>query len=417
MERSQLFRAESMERFRSHPWQPPILSRSLSWPLLTMCAVIAGGLLIAFATHFKFTRKELAFGHLTPADGWTKVTASRFAAVGKRLAEPGDIVNAGDALLELRSQEGVGPALTVHDELLGEIEGRRDALKVRRGLLREEQDAKAELLRRAIATNRQAIRALEGELALSESRRDIAFTRFGRSQQLAERQALSQNDLASLEEELQLRSLAVSEKRRDLQAARLSVETDEQRLVRSELDLELRLAEIEGQLHALAAERARVRDEGSSLILAPRSGRVAAMWVRPGDSLTPGQHLLDLVPADSPLRAQLFVSSQAMGFVEPGQSVRVYLDTFPYEHFGAQQGRVSSVSYTSLAPHKVSEFGIASSVPLFRVEIDFPEGFDLPRERLSSLRPGLTVSADMIRDRETLLHWLLEPLHSASARF
>ena len=382
-----------------------------------MFGVMAGGLLTAFATQFEFTRKELAFGHLTPAEGWTKVTAPRFAALGRRFAEPGDFVNSGDALLELLSQEGVGPALTVQDELIAEIEGRREALRIRRGLLREDQEARAELLRRTIVANRRAIQALKDEVALAESRRDIALKRFERGRKLVENHALSQDDLASLQEDVQLRSLAVSEKRRNLRAVHLSVEGDEQRLARSELELELKLTEIEGQLHALAAEEARVRDEGSSLILAPRSGRVAAIWVRPGDSLTPGQHLLDLVPVEGQLRAHLFVSSQAMGFIEPGQLVRVYLDTFPYEHFGSQQGRVSSISHTSLAPHQVSEFGINSLAPLFRVEIEFPQGFDLPQERLSSLRPGLTVSADMIRDQETLLHWLVEPLHSASARF
>ena len=74
---------------------------------------------------------------------------------------------------------------------------------------------------------------------------------------------------------------------------------------------------------------------------------MASMQVEVGDGVQPGQVLLDIVPRDSVLQARLFAPSAALGFVEPGKTVRVYLDAFPYERHGVQVGEILSISQTA----------------------------------------------------------------------
>ena len=165
-------------------------------------------------------------------------------------------------------------------------------------------------------------------------------------------------------------------------------------------------------------EESRLRIRNAANILAPRSGRVASVRGSPGDWLRPGDPLLDIVPEDSGLKARLFVASGAMGRIEFGQEVRVYLDAFPYEKHGAQVGLVSSISETSLSQGEASApvTIVASGEPVFQIDVEFPDGFNLSPVQRRSLRPGMTISADLVSDYRTLFEWLLEPLQGAALR-
>ena len=59
--------------------------------------------------------------------------------------------------------------------------------------------------------------------------------------------------------------------------------------------------------------------------------------------------LLDILPLKSPLQAVLLVPTRAIGFVRPGQKVRLLYEAFPFQRFGAYSGHVESVSKTILS--------------------------------------------------------------------
>ena len=63
--------------------------------------------------------------------------------------------------------------------------------------------------------------------------------------------------------------------------------------------------------------------------------------------------LLTIVPGGAAMRAELFAPSRAIGFVQPGQEVRVMYDAFPYQRFCSFAGRVEQVSRVIIAPGEV----------------------------------------------------------------
>ena len=141
-----LFREEALERFRGKAWQPPLLSRPVSvWALATL-ALFAAAAFFVFANSFEFARKEQVHGYLTPTDGWSRVTSKSFGVVRQRLADPGEYVRTGDVLLEISPGDGVRQALTVHDRMLEEIEGRREALDERLRLIVRDHEQEISLL-------------------------------------------------------------------------------------------------------------------------------------------------------------------------------------------------------------------------------------------------------------------------------
>jgi len=410
-----LFREEALERFRGKSWQPPLLSRPISAWMLAALALIAAAAFIAFAVSFEFARKEQVRGYLTPTDGWSRVTSKSFGVVRRRLANPGEDVRTGDVLLEISPGDGVQQALTVHDRMLEEIEGRREALAERVRLIVRDHEQEISLLTHAEETDRRELARLEEEIEMIEVRTRIARRRYLDGLRLADSGALARAETIRLEDDMQARLLVLSERRRAADRLRESLAANATRLVQLRINRDLNTAAIRDQIHALAMEESRIRGEGAHRVLAPRDGTVVSVRVDAGDGVQPGQALLDIVPAGSVLQGRLFVPSAAMGSVEPGQEVRVYLDAFPYERHGAQSGRVSSVSATALT-HGEAPAGQVQVGAHYRVDVEFPNGFTLSPVQIHALRPGMTVTADLVRDYGTLVDWIMEPLQGAARR-
>ncbi len=410
-----LFRDEAVQRFRGTAWQPPLLSQPVSAWALAAAALIAASAFIAFAATFEFARKEQVRGYLTPVGGWSRVTAKSFGVVRDRLAIPGEDVHTGDVLLEISPGDGVRQALTVQDRMLEEIQGRRAALVERLHLVEREYEQEAALLGRANKADGHELERIEEEIELTQAQARVARQRYLDGVRLADFGALSQAETTRLEDDLRSRQLALSERHRAADRLRAALASAASRLTQLETRRDLGSTAIREQLHALATEESRILGEGAHRVLAPRDGVVVSVRVEAGDGVQPGQVLLDIVPPGSVLQGRLLVPSTAMGFVEPGQEVRVYLDAFPYERHGAQSGRVHSISATALTQSNspTGQFQVGAH---YRVDVEFPNGFTLSPTQAQALRPGMTVTADLVRDYGTLIDWMMEPLRGAARR-
>ena len=408
-----LFREEAVRSFETSPWQSPLLSAPVSGFLLLLFVVSAVGAVLGFAVSFEFVRKEQARGHLTPAAGWTRVAATSFGVVQRRLVEAGDIVDAGDVLLDLSPAEGLRKGLTVQAKLLEEIEAQRALLESQERLLLAQHENDLQRLERERRLAEEELASLEQELDLHRGRLHSAEQRLDDGRRLSARGALAAADVRDLLDGVRALAVRVAERERTAGGIRSSLAGVEERRSRLALGLAVGRAGVRERLHDLAMREYRIRGEGAARVLAPRAGVVASVRVRAGDRVTPGGWLLDILPHDAVLRAHLFAPPAAMGNVDVGQTVRVYLDAFPYERHGAQLGRVVSISESTLTDHGGSD---QLGAPAFQVDVEFPKGFALASEHLAALRPGMTVTADFVGARGTLLDWALEPLKGAAER-
>ena len=387
--------------------------------MMGLLAVLAAGVLMAFASTFHFAQKEQVQGYLTPASGWSRVLASDFAVVERCLVSAGDVVQAGDVMLELSSGQGLERAQTVSRKLLAEINERKRYLGAQLELIESRYEIARALFFQERETNQQELARLGRELAFHRSRLDTATSRLNDSQRLRASGLMSEQDIASLKDEVAARSLSVSENERQRDRIRSLLATADIRLRKLHVDTQREQAMIDGQIHALAMEESRVQAQGAARVLAPKDGIVASVRAKAGDQLRPGDVLLDIVPGDQSLRARLFARSSAMGYVEPGQQVKVYLDAFPYQRHGAQTGRVLAIFETTLQSGEsdmATSLGIAAAGPVFQIDVDFPDGFQLAPQQQSNLRPGMTLTADVVINRRTLVEWVLEPLKGAVRR-
>ena len=120
-------------------------------------------------------------------------------------------------------------------------------------------------------------------------------------------------------------------------------------------------------------------------------------------TIVPGR----LVADRGRLEAQLAVPPDAVGFIEPGQHVRIAVDTFPFATHGTVDGRIASVS--------------AAAVPLagsgreaFLAEATLQQDSIRAFGRARPLRPGMTVNARITTRSRSLVQLLFDPFYAAA---
>ena len=140
-------------------------------------------------------------------------------------------------------------------------------------------------------------------------------------------------------------------------------------------------------------------------VVAPVSGRIVGLQVHsPGGVISPGQQLMDIVPEDSPLVAEVHIPVEKIADVYVGQEAQAQLDAFER-------------STTPLIPAKVlyiaadrqEEQTSMGTVPFYLSHIQiFPESIDVSDNVY--LSPGMPVTIFITTKKQVILYYILEPL-------
>lgn len=173
---------------------------------------------------------------------------------------------------------------------------------------------------------------------------------------------------------------------------------------------------------ALNTESARVAQQRAELAVArgyvlraPIDGTVSRILAREGFSPANNGRLLTIAPEGSMLYARLLVPTRAIGFLEEGQTANLQIDAFPFQRFGMIRGRISAIHPMVVRPGDVT-------YPIDQAEAAYEVDVFLPREHVTaygerrSLRPGMSLRADLPIDRRRLWQQLFDPLLAARAR-
>lgn len=257
-----------------------------------------------------------------------------------------------------------------------------DLARIDRGIeaARAERPALAETL----ATARE-LEAMRERLMTTQNGTRAAFveTRLAR----LEAEARQRRNEAALDGLLQERAGA---------AARLAAfESDRRQKLLEELaDLRPRRAVLAEQI-AETADLARLhelRAPGAGVVLSVAAGG-------PGSLMTPADPVAVIAPTGGGLHAELGLLSRDAGLVRAGAPVRVKVDAFPWRHHGAIEGRLADVAPSSAVPPGGGPAQHAARVV-------FPPGPPPPE----GLMPGMTLTADILAGRRTLLSYFLDPL-------
>jgi membrane fusion protein len=412
-----LFRPEALQA-QAPAWLAPVqLARPLSLTWMTAGVLLALAAVLVFVASAGFTRKATAVGVLVPDRGLIRLVPTAAGTVLEAPVTEGQRVAAGEVLFVLALQQPLlapGTQGQVQRSLDERGRSLRDTAQQQQRLAAAQQAA---LQRRLQALDAEAAQ-LQLEQALQQQRLALAQQALTRQQSLEQQAFVSPAQVQSRQEEV------------------LGLQAAMQTLARQAAALQRDRAEIEGELaalpalaatavSALARESAVLAREAAELdaprrlvVRAPQAGTVGAVLAAPGASVSPAAAMATLLPEGAALQAHLYLPSSAIGFVRPGQPVRLRYEAYPYAKFGHGRGEVLQVSRTPLAPSELAGLSLPAlpttaleaGEPLFRVTVALqPSALAEGAERIT-LVPGLRLHADVLLERRRLLEWMFEPL-------
>lgn len=127
-----------------------------------------------------------------------------------------------------------------------------------------------------------------------------------------------------------------------------------------------------------------------------------------------GSLLLNIVPREEPVQAEVLLSNEDVGFVAVGQKVQVKVAAYPFQKYGLLEGKVLLVAADSSDPKQQPQtqqpqLAYRALVALQAQALVAPSG-----ERLA-LSAGMLVSAEIHQGKRTVLEYLLSPVQKVAA--
>lgn len=151
---------------------------------------------------------------------------------------------------------------------------------------------------------------------------------------------------------------------------------------------------------------------GQLEIRAPTDGVVKDLATTTrGAVVAAGTLLMNIVPGDEPLQAEVLLKNEDMGFVAVGQKVKVKVAAYQFQKYGLLDGRVAFISADSADPKQQQQQGQTLSLT-YRAIVRLEERAlkSVPTGEMLGLSPGMLITAEIHQGRRTVLEYLLSPV-------
>lgn len=409
-----MFRSEAIEHATARLEGAVIINPRLSWEVVTFALLALVSLAALFLVKGTYARSEHVTGVLLPSLGVSEVMPSRSGVVREVFVKEGDLVRAGQPLLEVGNEEAT-------------LNGDNEADRIVSFLARQERNLETQLAlahargaseKAALGSESDGLRAelveLEVQIRRQAAMIDKAQVEYNHIQDLVARGFVTKRESEAREDAILTRAQEQQSLRRQLSALRSRITQAE--FTRGQRDIETQ-AEI-ARLGAAGAELGRSRAEVESrrgyVTVAAIAGRVTAIQAKRGQIADPTQPAMTVIPNGGRLEAQLHVPSVAAGFLHVGQEVRLQIDAFPFQRFGTIPAEILRIPRTVTVPKTAA--GEESQAPVYVVTAALDRHSVENWYAGSDLAPGMTLTASIITERRSLLEWIIEPLNAVRKR-
>ena len=388
------------------------LAIPMSWQVIGYLLVTTLAIAFIFLASASYSRVETVAGEVALDTGVAPLVASRAGIVAALAAREGQTVATGQRLALIRSEEALPQGDTGPERILAALRQRDDRLDAQISRLADAASADQSRLDAQLRGLTEEVARIEEQIEDQRRLVEVARDEFQEARRIAGNGFLSRRDLNAREGTLLARRQQLSQLRQS--RARKSSEIAEARQAhaRSRAAAAADAAAVESSRAHLGEETARTEVERGYSLAAPVAGRVTAVTARAGQPVAQGQTLLIVVPARGRIRVDLHVPTRAAGFLAPGQEVRVAVDAFPAERFGAFTGRIVEISSVAI-PRRSAD---GTVVPVYLVSAELPRPWVATFGRKQPLLPGMTLTARIVTRRQSLLSWVFEPLFAVRRR-
>lgn len=294
----------------------------------------------------------------------------------------------------------------VYDETIDEY-----LIKMHSGLLKSqmtEKAAKIEVLNGQIAKAEKEKDTIRADLKRIEKLLPSVEERIEKKKILVDQQLLAR--LTFLEQEEELTNL---QEQRNVQAKKMA-ETEanieflkkELRQYLAEFDKNIMQELTESREKLASYQQELIKYEEAlkrTVVKAPLSGYVQQLvYHTKGGVVETAKPIMNLVPEDYQLEADVMILNKDIGFVRPKQDVEIKIDSFPFTKYGTIKGKVRNISGDAVQDEKLG--------------LVFPSRLTLLDNKIKAdgqivqLKPGMSVTAEIKTGKRRMIEYLLSPV-------
>lgn len=421
-------------------------SRIIKWSILFIAAMLV--LFIIWAVLTKVDEVAVSFGDIQPVADIQVVQHLEGGIVSQVLVKNGEEVHKGEILMqfdpnaiksELQKVQGKFVSLTLDSERLrafihqipadrvdwakkvidspyNTISNRAqiaDLIRADRALLEQqnkERENQRAILKTKVAQKQAALQQLLGDKEETEKqlalyvKEELMFTNLVTKGYVSERDYIvvkrKANDVRA---EVKHLATQIQEADSTLQEAR-----DRLNHVDSTLDEEAlkELNQIESQLLETRHNIERLTSVSKRLTLkAPVTGLVKGLKALPGTVVAPGEKLMEIVPTEGAVMVDSKINTRDIGHIRVGDPVEVKVTTFDFARYGGVRGKLEEIS--------ASTFTSEQGLPYYRARISLEQNYVGKNPQRNRLKPGMTVQADIVTGKKSIMSYLLKPITRA----
>lgn len=407
-----LFRSEVLMQKKDRLSGEVSIAVPMPWQIIGY--LIFGAVIVAiiFLSLASYSRVETVIGTVVPDRGVASIIPTRAGTITEVMVDDGERVEAGATLVAIRAEEDAATGLSAA-ALTQQAIARQDA-SLEAQLVASQRSAAAQRSQIIVqaAGLRSEIDQLRSQITLQESLVASAQQNLDQAQSVAKRGFISQVDLQRREDTLFSRQQQLAQLQQSLTSRRATLAE----LSTSSANI---AAQAQSQAAGISVSRAQVAQQAagnegarSYALSAPITGNVTALTMRSGQRVGPQNQIMAIVPEGATLRAELSVPSQAIGFVKVGQEVRLAIDAFPYQRFGTVTGTVRTVASSALTQQGPN----GAVISVYPVVVELQDIEISAFGRMEALVPGMTLTARIVTEEQSLIEWLFEPLFAVQKR-
>jgi multidrug efflux pump subunit AcrA (membrane-fusion protein) len=326
---------------------------------------------------------------LVPANGADPIQAPRQATITTVAINEGQNVKKGDALFVLRSDEirGWGTQQTTFGQ---DLSSKEEGLK--------QFDAAYEA---QLEIKKAEIEQAKSEVGFRENHARTSRDLVSRIEKLAKQGGESQVEFIKLKLDLAGSEKDLSVAQRTLQQVTLDLHRIETEHARQRGEQVAEIENLKTRLGALKSDLENTKDNLLT-VRSPYDGVVISLDQRtPGSFVQQGAVLCQLSRQEAQPRARLMINEPGLPKLAVAQKVRYFFEAFPYQRYGAVNGKLDWISPSAVTAPDGPHF-----VALATVDNSGTTG-----HKILNLRVGMRGEAHIVVGGRSPIEYILEPIH------
>lgn len=417
-----LFRDKAIDAQKSKWIGEVILIRPFSFTVLTICVVIFILMLLSFIFFGSYTKRTSVKGLLIPNTGLIRVYSSEGGTVSEKFVKDGQSVQKGAPLLALKMTR-YNSSGNYNESVEQQIQLKKQSLETEKDKLKDLHVNSAQQLDAEVQSLHLDLNKLDGLIAEQRQRLALAQENVNRYRDLKDKEYISVEEFQLKQDNYMSQKVTLQsyEREKISKQSELANKQLVQKSLGSKLDNELSM--LDRQIAANQQESLENKARDSLILQANSAGHIASINAEVGQFISPNIPVMNIVPSPSHLEAHLFVPSAAIGFIRIGQPVKLRFQAYPYQKFGQGQGKITSISATTMNPQQLTNFGefsqgmsLNQNEPVYLVKVTLNQQTVKAYGESKPLKVGMAFDADIMQEKRKLYEWVLEPLYSITGK-